>query len=151
MKSVWVLGEGPVTVDKQFLTDYKRVNMTLNSKPMPRDTREGIRLLYDTCGTKYYMYTKYMNQTVGNMAIEILRKMYPHAHIVATKNSFVVEAYTRPHRVRCRLICNLHNDDLSVAGNVLVTLTFDLDSYLTTITVKDSFRKQPRTSFRQTL
>lgn len=156
-QNIWILGEGPCVVHKQFLTDYKRIPMYIDGNPMPKDPREGVRLLIEKTGRDYYMYTKYMNQTVGNMSMEVVKGMYPNLHLIQMKNSFHIKAETvESHCVMAFLVFQVYSKDLTLVGCVSVTLRFNLKSYTTTITLKDKYLRKPKmiemtNLFRQTI
>ena len=129
---MWIIGEGPCVVHKQFLTDYKRIPMYIDGVRMPDDAREGVRLLMEKVGKLYYMYTKYMNQTVGNMSMEVVKTMYPHLHLVQMKNSFQIKAETqKEHTIVAYLVFQIFSKDLALIGCVSVRLRFDLKTYTT--------------------
>ena len=82
LKRLWILGHGRILVDGQFLVDYSRLQLFLDDRPMPKCVRDGTKLLFERLGSDYYVFTKYMNQTLGNMCFETLRKLTSSKHLV---------------------------------------------------------------------
>lgn len=154
---MWILGEGPCMVHRQFLTDYKRIPMYLDGTKMPDCPREGVRLLMEKAKQKYYMYTKYMNQTVGNMSMDVVKSMYPNLHLIQMKNSFRINAETlESQSVTASLMFQVYSKDLALVGCVSLTMRFDLTTYTTSIVLKDKYLRKPKTIemtnlFRQTI
>jgi len=98
IESIWIIGIGPVLVNKQFKLDLHRLYpaITFNDAILPNNIYDSIRLLYDTCGIHYYSYTKYLNQTMGNFMMEHLSKLYPNKHIIRIPHTYKVNAYYKP-------------------------------------------------------
>jgi len=84
MENIWILGEGIAPVDKQFICDCQRMNMKLNNKPFPNEKRSGLKRLMEECNDFYFIYSKYMNQTLGNMIVESLLPLTSD-HIIPLK------------------------------------------------------------------
>ena len=136
MESLWVLGYGPLLVDSQFVVDYRRLRMLFDGHPMPPDTREGVRLLYDTVGRQYYVYTKYMNQTLGNYGYMIIRQIYSYPHMIANMPSIRIHGFSNKKCIQCTFQCDGYNNDLQKENTYLVTVTLDLRSYIYTVSCR---------------
>jgi hypothetical protein len=129
--SIWIVGVGPVLYDKQFATDLPRLypRQSLNGTVLPKDVYDSIRLIYEVCGTQYYRYTKYINQTMGNTMMTHLRKLYPNKHIIAIRGSYKVNAYYKPcsKYIDSTLDVKILNTDLSYHHTIGCKCKYDLD------------------------
>ena len=90
--TLWIMGLGPVVVHKQFVLDIGRrqVDWFLNNKPLPLDARDALQRIYEECGNHYYSVTKYMNQTLGNMMYEHVKRMHWRGPLKVVNNSYVL-------------------------------------------------------------
>ncbi len=120
---VWVLGHGPVVIHKQFRIDVHRCvgKLQLNGALLPGNVYAATRIIFETCEHYYYIYTKYMNQTIGNMIVEHLHSIFENA-IVPVQSSYRIHAvYKKDRKVLvghldvciveeetklCTLVCN---------------------------------------------
>ena len=94
MDSIWIMSYGPVLVDKQFIVDIPRLHprVSLNENTLSNNVYNSLQYIYDICGIHYYMYTKYLNQTMGNMMIQYIQSIINLAiHIVPIHKSYIVE------------------------------------------------------------
>ena len=132
MDSVWILGYGPLLVDSQFVVDYKRLNMAFNGTDMPNDYREGIRLLYDTLGAKYFTYTKYMNQTLGNHGYHVLKTITTD-HVIVDMPTIRVNACSVRSEITFSFFCNILNEDLISICAYYVTVKMSMETYNITV------------------
>lgn len=132
MKSLWILGYGPLLVHPQFLVDYKRLKMTFNDVSMPSDCREGVRLLYDTLGVKYFTYTKYMNQTLGNYGYKVLKRI-TNNHIIVEMPSTRVHASSHDSKILFLFRCNVLDNQLKVVNKYFVEVCMDMKCYQITV------------------
>lgn len=132
MHSLWILGYGPLLVDSQFIVDYKRLQMTFDGKIMPSDVREGVRLLYDKLGVKYFTFTKYMNQTLGNYGYEAIKKLTDD-HVVVNMPSIRVHACSIQCSIQFSFVCNILNSSLQPIHLYFVQVTMNMKTYKITV------------------
>lgn len=130
MNSIWILGYGPLLVDKQFAVDYNRLKMEFDGVAMPTDCREGLRLLYDTLGTRYFTYTKYMNQTLGNYGYHVLKRITEN-HIIVDMSSIRIRACTS--YIRFSFSCGELNVFLATIKKYAVEVCMDMQTYTITV------------------
>ena len=128
MKSLWILGYGPLLVDPQFVVDYNRLNMKFNGVDMPNDCRDGVRLLYETLGVNYFTYTKYMSQTLGNYGYHMLKRITSN-HIIVDMTSIRVNAFSIPMEIVFSFRCKLLNQCLTPIKKYSVKVCMNMDSY----------------------
>jgi len=134
---VWILGHGPVTIDKQFLLDIPRSKsvFTINGMPLPNNVFEAVRMLYDICHIQYFIYTKYMNQTMGNLMILYLQKIYPVETytIVPYRNTYRVDAYYTEsvRKIVGKMICRVLEDH----PDILCVLNFDINKNIYNLSI----------------
>lgn len=133
MKSLWILGYGPLLVDTQFCSDYQRVIMTFDGAPMPADMREGVRLIYDTVGRNYYVYTKFMNQTLGNFGFMRVKGIQSCPHIIVDMPTYRVHGFSKDQRVQCTFCCHGFDSNLKKQTTYHVKVTLDLQKYIFTV------------------
>jgi len=98
MDSIWIMSYGPVLVDKQFIVDIPRLHprVSLNENTLSNNVYNSLQYIYDICGIHYYMYTKYLNQTMGNMMIQYIQSINLAIHIVPIHKSYRVEGVYKP-------------------------------------------------------
>ncbi len=129
--SIWIVGVGPVLYDKQFATDLPRLypRQSLNDTILPMDVYDSIRLIYEVCGTQYYRYTKYINQTMGNVIIKHLKSIYPNKHTIALTHTYKVNAYYKPcsKYINATLDANILNMDLSYDHTISCKCKYNLE------------------------
>ncbi len=106
--SLWIIGVGPVLYDNH-------PRLLLNDTVLPNNVYDSVRLLYNTCGRHYYRYTKYINQTMGNVIIKHLKTIYPKKHTIALTHSYKVNTYYKPcsKYIDSTLDVKILNTDLS--------------------------------------
>lgn len=128
IRSVWVLGKGACLTDGQFLLDYRRLRLTLDGARLPDDPREGVRRLYHACGADYFMFTKFMNQTVPNMGLLALQRLHS-AHLIPEQRTLSVSASTMARTVTATFCCRAYSHTLVYQGVERVRIVFDLRTY----------------------
>lgn len=129
LKRLWILGHGRILVDGQFLVDYSRLRLFLDDRPMPKCVRDGTKLLFERLGSDYYVFTKYMNQTLGNMCFETLRKLTSSKHLVLRHHTLVVKAYTCTKKVVCSFVCLGLDSHLVTKHRFHVKMVVNLRTY----------------------
>ena len=137
--TLWIMGLGPVVVNHQFVKDIYRRNIhwTIDDIDIPLDPRDALELLYDYCGNKYYLFSKYMNQTMGNMMFEHVRQMHWRGVIRQVRDSYIIDALTKPTNViYAQILFDLYDDCLKHCGRIHVISCMNLDKNQTTIKVK---------------
>lgn len=106
--SLWILGYGPVLVHKQFVLDVPRCSMRLNGLRVPKNPYDATRLIYDVCGHHYFIYSKMMNQTLGNHMVASLQRI-TSSYIFPVQRTYQVSA--------------LYNkDNLSISATMVITV-----------------------------
>ena len=138
METRWILGLGPVIVDDQFIKDIGRrsVHWYLNNKPLSKDPRDALLRIYENCGNKYYQFTKYISQTMGNMMYSHVKQMHWKGTMMQQPNTYVIRAYTKPNHVYASIHFDLYDEQLRRCGEVRVVSMIDLDTDQTRISVK---------------
>jgi hypothetical protein len=129
IKPIWILGHGKILVHSQFLVDYKRLCLWFNNRKMPLDVRDGTRLLYEETGDSYYAFTKYLNQTVGNLCFETLYKLTSDAHLTVLPCTMVIKGFSSPPIITCAFQCQGLNRALVRKRLYRVSMTINLQSY----------------------
>lgn len=138
--TIWIIGLGPLVVHKQFIKDISRRNViwTIDGIHIPLNPRDALLLLYERCSTKYFMFSKYMNQTLGNMMYEHVRNMYWKHHLKHVFKSFVLHAYTSPRPcVKGKIEFILYDKHFKHSGRIKVTTHMYMDNNQTSIRVKN--------------
>lgn len=88
---VWIVGHGPVLVHKQFCVDiHRNSRFRLNGRLLPNDVYSAVRDIYETCNIHYYQYTKWMNQSMGNLMVQELHRLFVDVCIVPIQNTYSV-------------------------------------------------------------
>ena len=96
-EQLWIVGHGMITTYRQFRTDIQRARrMTINGRHLPPDVYAAVLILYETCGIRYYQYTKYMNQTMGNLIMFRLLQIYGDMILVPDSRSYTISACYTP-------------------------------------------------------
>lgn len=137
--TLWIMGLGPVVVNHQFVKDISRRNVhwTIDDTDVPLDPRDALQLLYEYCGNKYYLFSKYMNQTMGNMMFEHVRQMHWRGVIRQVRDSYIIDALTEPFNIiYAQILFDLYDDSLKRCGRIHVISYMDLDKNQTVIKVK---------------
>ena len=137
--TLWILGLGPVIVNNQFVKDIGRrqVNWYLNGHCIPKEPRKALQRVYEDCGDKYYLFTKYINQTLGNMMYEHIKRMYwQHGHICQVSNSYVISAISNNGNIiKAKIQFDLYDWQFKRSNNIGVLCKYDIDKNETTIKV----------------
>lgn len=136
--TLWIMGLGPVVVNQQFIKDISRRNVhwTLDNTDIPLDPRDALELLYDQCHNKYYIFSKYINQTMGNMMFEHVKKMHWKGNITQVRNSYIIDAFTKPSNViYAQILFDLYDNSLKRCGRIHVFSYIDIDNNQTVIKV----------------
>ena len=116
MNRIWILGIGPLMVDKLFLVDVKRVNVYLDDRLMPKNEYIVLEKLYELFGSEYYFYTKYISQRLGNNAFDHLKQQYENKHIICKQYNI----YVYKNRVEARMFFSLYDTQLRWVKNIKV-------------------------------
>ena len=143
MKSLWILGHGRCFVDSQFVLDYSRVTIFFDHAPMPSDVREGVRLLYEKLDENYYIYTKFMNQTIGNYAYKQVKNVTVAPHLVVTMPTLRVHALSTSKKVHVIFLCCGYDINLNKKSTYHVSAYVNLRNYTTTVKCRVYKGNQP--------
>ncbi len=138
--TLWVLGTGPLVVHKQFVRDIgrRRQDWYLDNTPIPRDARSALLLLYEQCDIDYFIYSKYINQTMGNMMFDHVKRLHWNDYIRARPGSYVIRAYTRNKRlITAAIEFVLYDENTRRCGSIYVRSWFDINKNETCIKVSD--------------
>lgn len=126
---IWILGHGPVIIHSQFVRDIPRSKnrFRLNGFILPDNPFLSSSLLYDTCGIHYFQYTKYMNQTMGNLLMSHLQRIYANV-IVPCQDTYRIDAtYTQEKKeISCQLIVRIMTDDLRTIHRIHCRCTYNI-------------------------
>ncbi len=134
----WIMGLGPVVVNKQFVKDIGRrfVPWHLNGVPLPKDPSVALLRLYEECGNKYYSFSKYFTQTMGNMMYSHVKQMHWRGFLTAVKNSYKIRAYSKTcNQVYAEIDFQMFDENFRLCGRIRVVSMIDLDSHQTRIKV----------------
>lgn len=98
-RQIWILGHGPVVIHHQFQLDVPRGKgrFKINDIVLSDNVFSATRLLYTICDIHYYQYTKYMNQTMGNMMVMYLQRIYHGSLIYPCHGTYIIRARYKPH------------------------------------------------------
>lgn len=108
MKRIWILGIGPLVVQKLFLIDVKRLDVYIYDVLMPKNEYYVLEKLFLLFEEKYILYTRYITQTLGNNAFETIKEQYENAHIVCKNYSI----YVYDGKVEARMYFQIYDLDL---------------------------------------
>ena len=136
--TVWVMPIGPLTVHPQFVKDIERrsVEWYINDISIPKDVNDALQLLYEQCGNHFYMVTKYMNQTMGNMMYSHIHRMHWHGIICQVKDTFVIKAYVgAKNRIYASIGLELFDDKFRVCKRIRVVSMLNMDNCETIISI----------------
>lgn len=133
MQTVWIMGLGPLIVHPQFVKDIARrsVPWYINNIPIPKDVNDAILLIYQQMGSRYYLVTKYMNQTMGNMMYHHVHRMHWHGIIRQVPDTYIIKA--SDHRIYAEIQLELFDDHFRISNRVKVISVFDMEKDQTTI------------------
>lgn len=137
--TVWIMGLGPVLVHKQFVLDIGRrfVPWYLNGYPIPLEVRPAIQRIYEDCGNKYFIFSKYINQTLGNLMADHVRRMHWRQHVVPVPNSYIISAKSgTTNQIKATITFKLYDINLKDSGNIDVMCIFNIDKNETIIIIK---------------
>jgi len=140
--SIWIVGVGPVLVNRQFLVDIgrRRVDWYLNGRTIPKDPRDALLLLYEYCGDKYYLFSKYINQTMGNLMYIHVQRMHWSGTMSQVPDTYKVYAFSnKKNMIKAHLDLDLFDENLKRCGKLRVVSEFDIDKDTTVIQVKKLF------------
>ena len=87
-----------MVVHKQFVLDVPRCRMRLNGFRVPKNPYDATRLLYDVCGHHYFIYSKMMNQTLGNHMVQTLQRI-TSSYIFPVQRTYEVSAIYNKERL----------------------------------------------------
>ena len=116
MNRIWILGIGPLMVDKLFLVDVKRINVYLNDILMPKNEYFVLEKLYELFGSDYFFYTKYISQRLGNNAFDNLKQQYENKHIICKQ----YKIYVYKDKVEARMFFSIYDSKLKWIKNIKV-------------------------------
>jgi hypothetical protein len=135
----WIMGLGPVVVNKQFVKDISRrsVHWYLNHEPLPQNPRDALLRLYEECGNKYYRFSKYFTQTMGNMMFSHVKQMHWKGHLTQIPNTYLIRGYSKKcNQVYAEIKFYMYDTGFRLCGRVRVVSMIDLDTDQTRIMVK---------------
>lgn len=138
--TLWVLGTGPLVVHKQFVRDIsrRRQDWYINDTPIPRNARTALLLLYELCDCHYFIYSKYINQTMGNMMFDHVKRLHWNDYMRAAPGSYIIKAYTTNKRlITACIMFYLYDENMIRSGSIYVRSWFDIDKNETCIKVND--------------
>jgi len=141
-RTLWIMGLGPVVVHKQFTKDIGRRNVDwyINNKAIPWDKRDALLLVYEECGDKYFIISKYLSQTMGNMMYEHVSRMHWNGPIVPIRDTYIIKAYSKTyHRVHASIDLNLLDHKLRPCATIHVSSVIDIDKNQTRIRVNHAY------------
>ena len=138
MQTVWIMGLGPLLVHPQFVKDIGRRSIPwyINNIPVPKDVNDAIELIYQQVGTRYYLITKYMNQTMGNMMYHHVHRMHWKGIIRQIPNTYIIKANMQ--KIYAEIQLELFDDNFRITKRVKVISVFDMEKDQTTIKYIDS-------------
>lgn len=133
---IWILGHGPVHIDHQFEVDIPRQSCYINNIQLPKDKTDAIRILYEICGIHYYKYTKFLNQSMGNMILKYLRRI-EGGILVPVRHSYKVYAFCNNNKniVKGKINVRVYDDAVKNYYVIGCTITMDLMTYLPTLKI----------------
>ena len=138
--TLWVLGTGPLIVHKQFIRDIsrRRQDWFLDDTVIPRDPRAALLLLYERCGNNYFLYSKYLNQTMGNMMFDHVKRLHWCDYMRAEPGSYIIQAHTlNEKRITAHIVFLLFDECMHRCGAIHVQSWFNIEKNETCIKVND--------------
>lgn len=135
----WIIGLGPVVVNNQFVKDIGRrsVHWYLNDLPLPKRPTDALLRLYEECGNKYYSFSKYFTQTMGNMMYTHVKQMHWTGLLTQIPNTYVIRGYShKRNQVYAKIRFYMYDMQFRLCGRVAVMSMIDLDTDQTRIRVK---------------
>ena len=140
MDSIWIMSYGPVLVDKQFTNDMRRLhpNITLNDIVLPKNIYESLQQIYDTCHIHYFLYTKYLNQTLGNLMTKYIQKITYNKHILPLSHTYKVNAVYKPFTkyIQAKMLVKLIDNHLKYIKTIRIECLYSIDDDRTIIKIK---------------
>jgi hypothetical protein len=136
--TMWIMGLGPVLVHKQFVLDIGRrtVRWYLNGYPIPLEIRPAIQRLYEDCGNKYFLFSKYINQTLGNLMCDHVRRMHWRQHVIQVPNSYIISATSgTTNQIKATITFKLYDVTMKDCGSMDVMSIFNIDKNETIIII----------------
>jgi hypothetical protein len=133
------MGLGPVVVNNQFVKDIGRrsVHWYLNYEPLPKKPRDALLRLYEECGNKYYSFSKYFTQTMGNMMYTHVKQMHWNGFLTQIPDTYVIRGYSKKcNQVYAEIKFYMYDTKFCLCGRVRVVSMIDLDTDQTRIMVK---------------
>tara|TARA_B110000008_G_C16970524_1_gene563736 strand:+ start:483 stop:914 length:432 start_codon:yes stop_codon:yes gene_type:complete len=135
----WIMGLGPLVVNTQFVKDIGRrsVPWYLNGIPISKNPSDAMLRIYEECGFKYYSFSKYFTQTMGNMMYSHVQQMHWKGILTQVKDSYQIRAYSKKcNQVYAEILFDMFDRDFRRCGCILVVSMIDLDTNHTRIKVK---------------
>jgi hypothetical protein len=116
---VWILGVGRLLFDKQFTLDINRMrHITINGLRVRSNMHDVARYLYHATKHRYFLYSKYMNQGIGNVVVQELQCLLDLLVVPVQKSLRMVvdtrsgtvgsSMVVRILRYDCSMYCKLH-------------------------------------------
>jgi len=100
---------------------------------LPKNVYRAVKILYDICGIYYFHYTRFLNQTMGNLMILHVQKLYCQ-HIVPKQNTYVVRAvFGTLKQIHASIVVKLFTDDLVFISTIKITCVHDIGEETTKI------------------
>lgn len=130
-EQLWIIGHGMITTHRQFRTDIPRTRrVTINGRRIPREVYAAVLMLYETCGIRYYQYTKYMNQTLGNLTVARLQQVYGDMVVVPDSRSYAIAACYTPveQSIVATLTVMVYDISMHVHDTMLSSCKLDLQN-----------------------
>lgn len=137
--TVWILGLGPVLVHQQFIKDISRrqVNWYLNGHCIPTEPRTALQRIYEDCGDKYYIFSKYINQTMGNMMYDHIKRMHWQGHVIPVKNTYIISAISnqQENSIKAKIHFDLFDLEFKRSNTICVVSMYNINKTEITIRV----------------
>lgn len=123
---VWILGVGRLLFDKQFTLDINRMrHITINGLRVRSNMYDVARYLYHATKHRYFLYSKYMNQGIGNaMVYELQRRL--DDLIVPEQKSLQMRVDTKSGNICCTMVVKILHHDCSMHCKLFCTYTVSL-------------------------
>ena len=116
MNRIWILGIGPLMVDKLFVQDVTRLDVYINNILMPKNVYIVLEEIYKLYESDYLFYTKYISQRLGNNAYDNIKKQYENSHIVCNQYNIFVSM----DQVEAKMYFSIYDNELKWLKNINV-------------------------------
>jgi len=129
-QSVWIVGHGMLISHHQFCVDVPRLpEAWINGRRLPRDMYDALLMLYEECDMHYYQYTKYLNQTMGNLSMDYVHRVFDGMCIVPDSTSYSVTATCtdRARNIKSKIVALVYdNCTMFYARSLRIECTYDI-------------------------